>query len=100
MMAFDRSPSSPNLEPETVEAIRAALTRSVSQGNHADELHELLCTVAEEARAKEIQAERLLVILKDIWYSLPAVATASSTGAEAALLQELISRCIQEYYAI
>ena len=100
MMAFDRSPSISNLEPETVEAIRAALTRSVSQGNHADDLHELLCTVAVEARAKGIQAERLLVILKDLWYSLPAVAAATSTDVESTLLQELISRCIQEYYAI
>ena len=100
MMAFDRSPSMPNLEPKTVEAIRATLARSVSQGNHADDLRELLCTAAEEARAKGIPAERLLVILKDIWYSLPAVAAATSTGAENTLLQELISRCIQEYYAL
>jgi hypothetical protein len=100
MMAFDRSPSISNLEPKTVEAIRDALTRSLAQGNHADDLRELLCTVAEEARAKGIQAERLLVILKDLWYSLPAVAAASSTGVESTLLQELISRCIQEYYAI
>ena len=100
MMAFDRTPSAPTLEPKTVEAIRVALTRSVAQGNHADDLRDLLCNAAEEARAKGIQAERLLVILKDLWYSLPAVAKAKSSGAENALLQELISRCIQEYYAI
>lgn len=100
MMAFDRTPSLPALEPKTVEAIRMVLARSVAQGNHADELRDLLCKASEEARAKGIQAERLLIILKDIWYSLPEVAGAKSSAAENALLQELISRCIQEYYAV
>ena len=100
MMAFDRTPSPPTLEPETIESIRISLAKSVKQGNHTDELHDLLCTAAEEARAKEIEAERLLVILKEIWYSLPEVAKSKSAAAENALLQELISRCIQEYYAI
>jgi hypothetical protein len=76
------------------------LTRSVSRGNHADDLRDLLCAAAQEARDKGIPAERLLVILKDIWHSLPAVAAASSSGVESALLQELVSRCIQEYYAL
>lgn len=100
MMAFDRTPSAPSLDPQTVDAIRTTLARSVAQGNHADELHQLLCKAAEEARAKGIQAERLLVILKEVWYSLPQVAKSRSASAENALLQELISRCIQEYYAI
>jgi uncharacterized linocin/CFP29 family protein len=100
MMAFDRTPSLPGLEPGTVEALRSALSRSVTQGNHTDDLRELLCRAADEARTKGILAERLLVILKDIWYSLPNVAGARSSAAENALLQELISRCIQEYYAL
>jgi hypothetical protein len=99
MMAFDRTPSSPTLDPTTVAALRAALTKSVTQGNHADDLRELLCRTAEEAREKGIQAERLLIILKEIWYSLPGVASAS-TDVEQSLLQDLISRCIHEYYAI
>jgi len=100
MMAFDRTPSRPSLDPETIDALRTALARSVAQGNHADELRELLCRAAEDARAKGIQAEQLLIILKDIWYTLPALASASSTDVENALLQELISRCIQEYYSL
>jgi hypothetical protein len=72
----------------------------VAQGNHADDLHLLLCHAAQEARNKGIQAEHLLIILKDIWYSLPEVASAPSPAVETMLLQELISRCIHEYYAI
>jgi hypothetical protein len=100
MMAFDRPPSRPALEPETVESLRAALARSVAQGNHADDLRKLLCAAAEDARAKGMQAEQLLIVLKEIWYSLPEVASASASGSENALLQELISRCIQEYYSL
>ena len=99
MMAFDRTPSLPNLDPRTVEALRTALTRSVNDGAHADELRQLLCSTAEEARSKGMQAERLLIILKDVWYSLPDVSTASSRS-QGTLLQDLISRCIQEYYAL
>ena len=100
MMAFDRTPSRSNLDPETVEALRDALTRSVAQGNHVDDLHTVLCKAAADARSKSIQAEQLLVILKEIWFGLPDVVNAQSSDAENALLQELISRCIQEYYSL
>lgn len=100
MMAFDRTPSSPTLEPATIDALRAAFTKSVATGNHSDDLHSLLCAAAREARDKDIHAERLLVIMKDIWLSLPGVAAASTSSTANTLLQELISRCIREYYAL
>ncbi|HXT14068.1 MAG TPA: hypothetical protein VN706_00465 [Gemmatimonadaceae bacterium] len=100
MMAFDRTPSTPTLDPATVDALRAVLGRSIKQGNHADDLRGLLCAAADEARTKGIPAERLLVLLKDIWYGLPEVASAPSGDAATALLQDLISRCIQEYYSV
>ncbi len=103
MMAFDPPPSPPappGLEPTTVEAIRTALTRSITTGNHSDNLGTLLCTAAAEARSKGIVAERLLIILKDIWFSLPDVMNTRSPDHESALLQEAVSRCIQEYYAL
>lgn len=100
MMAFDRTPSQPTLDPATLDALRTALARSVADGTHADGLRELLCKTTDEARAKDMTAERLLVILKDLWHSLPEVANAVSTDAQHRLLQELVSRCIQEYYSI
>ena len=98
MMAHDRTPA-PQLEASTTDALRAILGQAVRKGNHTDELRDTLCTVAAEARQKGIQAEQLLVILKDLWYSLPELSRASNPGAHTALLRELISRCIQEYYA-
>ena len=100
MMAFDRTPSRPALDPQTVESLRTAMAASVAQGNHVQDLRQILCNSAEDARSKGIQAEQLLVILKEIWYSLPQLGGTGSAGVETVLLQELISRCIQEYYAL
>ena len=99
MMASDRTPSEPGLEPSTVAELKAALSRSVATGNHGDELKGLLRRAASEAKAKGIEAERLLVILKDIWHSLPGLSTQPGNEAQTRLLQQLIVRCIQEYYA-
>jgi hypothetical protein len=100
MMAFDRTPPPAALDPQTVQALARVLARSVGRGNHADELRGLLRRAAEESRLKGIRAEQLLMMLKDIWYSLPEVAGAQSSASENALLRDLITRCIQEYYAL
>ena len=100
MTAFDRMPQRPALEPETIDALRAARASSVARGNHADDLRDLLWRAAADARSKGIQAEQLLITLKEIWYSMPEVTSASSPTADSGLLPELISRCIQEYYAL
>jgi hypothetical protein len=99
MMAFERTPSSSSLEPDTLDALRRVLAQSARRGNHADELRSVLARAAGEARDKGIHAEQLLLILKDVWYGLPEVATAASRDVETTLLQELITRCIREYYA-
>jgi hypothetical protein len=100
MMAFDRTPATPDLDPQTIEDLRAILQKSADRGSHDDELRDVLCRAADEARRKGILAERLLLALKDIWYSLTPIAGVSSTNTSHALLQELVSRCIHEYYSI
>ena len=100
MMAFDRTPAAPDLDPNTIAALRAALQSSADRGSHGEELRDALCRAAGEARQKGIHAERLLIVLKDLWYSLPPIAGASSNDVSHALLQELVSRCIHEYYAL
>ncbi len=100
MMAFERTPASNDLDPQTIADLRAALETSANRGTHGDELRDALCRAAAEARGKGIQAEQLLVVLKDIWYSMPQIAGASRGDGSSKLLQELVSRCIHEYYAI
>ncbi|HJQ21111.1 MAG TPA: hypothetical protein VJ867_12250 [Gemmatimonadaceae bacterium] len=99
MMAFDRPPSAPALEPATVAQLREALSRSVAAGSHDDGLKALLKRAASEARQKGVQAEQLLVALKDVWYALPGLSTQPGNDVQTRLLQQLIARCIQEYYA-
>ena len=97
MMAFDRMPS-PRLEASTLDALRAVMQRAMRKGDHGMELQEVLARAATEAREKNIHAEQLLVIMKDLWHSLPDL-RAADTDRQNELLQELISRCITQYYA-
>ena len=99
MMAFERTPSGPALDEAVVAELRDALSKSVRTGNHGDELKLLLSQAAADARGKGIQAEQLLVALKDIWYSLPQLSTQPGNDVQTRLLQQLIARCIQEYYS-
>lgn len=99
MMAPDRTPNSSALDPAIVAEMRTALSRSLKSGSHGDELKSLLSRAAVDARKKGIQAEQLLLVLKDVWYSLPELATRPGDDVQTRLLQQLIARCIQEYYA-
>ena len=98
MMAFDRIPS-PRLEAETLDALRGVMERAMHRGDHAHELQEVLTRAAAEAREKNIHAEQLLVILKQLWHSLADLRGAEESDRRNELLQELISRCITHYYA-
>src|SRR4051812_34248155 len=56
MMAFNRMPS-PQLEADTLDALRAVMRRAMQKGDHGQELQETLARAAAEARTKEIYAE-------------------------------------------
>lgn len=99
MMAFDRSPTRPALDADTTAQLRAALERSLQDGSHSDGLKPLLARAAVEARERGLQAEQLLLALKDIWYSLPQLSVHPADETQTRLLQQLIARCIKEYYA-
>jgi hypothetical protein len=99
MMAFERTPSGSPLDPATVAELRSAFSRSLDDGDHPEELKPLLARAATEARQKGLQAEQLLLALKDIWYSLPQITKHPTSEIQTRLLQQLIARCIQEYYS-
>lgn len=98
MMAYERTPNS-GLDPATLADLREALTRSMATGTHGDELKGLLRTLAEQARERGLHAEQLLIALKDVWYGLPNLPGRPGTDTQTELLQQLIARCIQEYYS-
>lgn len=99
MMAFERTPSTTALDPVVVADLKKVLSASVQTGDHGDELKGLLTRAAADARQKGVQAEQLLLAMKDIWYSLPHLSTQPGNDVQTRLLQQLIARCIQEYYA-
>lgn len=98
MMAFERTPNS-GLDPASLAELKTVLARSIAAGNHGDELKGVLRTLALQARERGLHAEQLLLALKDVWYALPDLSTRPGTEVQTQLLQQLIARCIQEYYS-
>lgn len=80
--------------------MRASFAESIDAGRHGDGLQDIVCRAAREAHEKGIEAERLLVAVKDVWYSLPRLSRTTLSDRDHSLLQELVSRCIQEYYSL
>ena len=45
-----------------------------------------------------MRAEELLVLLKDVWFGLPAIRRMKEGEAQSRLLQRVVTLCIREYY--
>ena len=63
------------------------------------EITELLRKVAREARDKGVQPEELLVIFKETWQSISESLRPKSADQHERIRQNLVTRCIQAYYA-
>ena len=100
MMAHDSSPPpAPGLEEETIARARAALSLYLKNPDgDGDSLRDALHVMASEARSKSMLPEQLLVVLKDVWYALPAVQAIDDASAQIRLLQRVVTMCIKEYY--
>jgi hypothetical protein len=100
MMAHDSSPPpSRGLAKETVERVRLALSGYLAQPDgDGQDLRGALDAMAAEAREKRMLPEQLLVVLKDLWYSLDEVRAIEDSGAQIRLLQRVVTMCIKEYY--
>jgi hypothetical protein len=100
MMAHDSSPTPPGgLAEETTEAVRAALVAYLRAPAISTELRAALNRMAEEARAKGILPEHLLLTLKQIWGSLPEVRAVGDADDQTKTLQRVVTMCIREYYS-
>lgn len=99
MMAHD-SGSGPNgLTEETIDEVRDALVGYIQSPTNGDRLGLALRAMAVEARGRSVLPEQLLVVLKDIWYSLPTVRGMKEPADQVRLLQRVVTMCIKEYYA-
>ena len=99
MMAHDSSAGRPQLSAESVSDLTAALERYARNEADIAAIQPALRKVAEEARQRKVHAEQLLVLLKDVWFSLPGVRGASDSDGQHQLLQRLVTLSIREYYS-
>jgi hypothetical protein len=102
MMQHDTGPMSPNaLAQEAVDSVRSALERHFETiaAEPAPELRTALHGLAQDARAKAVPPEHLLVALKGIWQSLPSVEKARDYTEQTRILQRVVTICIKEYFA-
>jgi hypothetical protein len=102
MMQHSTGPMSPNaLAQEAVDSVRVALERYVETlpSEPAPELRTALHALAQDARAKAVPPEHLLVALKHIWQSLPSVERVHDYGEQRRVLQRVVTICIKEYFA-
>jgi len=98
MMAPDRTPDVPELNAASLAALASALQNYAHKADPTDLQPALQC-IATEAREKQMRAEQLLVVLKDIWYSVPQIAQAPQGEQQNRLLQRVVTLCIREYYS-
>ena len=99
MMALDSSHVPPRqLSQATLGALESALRDYVAVGASSS-LPSALVLLADEARDKHILPEQLLIVLKDLWRSLPEVSAMANSGEHARLMERVVTMCIKEYYS-
>jgi len=99
MMAHDSSAQRPDLSRPAIAGLEQALAKYLANPSDASSIESALRVVTAEARAKQMHAEHLLLVLKDVWFSLPPVRETPSGERQNALLQRVITQCIREYYS-
>lgn len=99
MMAHDSSPGPVALDAQTIRALHEALVNYVDAPARSDALRSALNRMAVEAHDKSMLPEQVLVVLKDIWHSLPGVQAITDPAEQVRLLQRVVTMCIKEYYA-
>ena len=99
MMAHYSSAQRPDLSGPAIAGLETALAKFLANPSDATSVEGALRVVTAEARAKQIHAEHLLVVLKDVWFSLPPIRETPSGEPQNVLLQRVITQCIREYYS-
>lgn len=99
MMVHESTSEREALSAESLQALQAAMLSYAASGVAPTSLEPALTRIAGEARAKQLRAEQLLVALKDVWFSLPAVTRAGTPVEQNAILQRIVTLCVRAYYS-
>jgi hypothetical protein len=88
------------LSENTIKELQAALTEQL---RHPDtptvELKKLLRKVGAEARENGVKPEELLVLFKQMWNTLAESMRLQNADQHERVRQNLVTLCIQAYYA-
>ena len=100
----EQLPSSSTISKElpaaSVAAVRAALGDLVKEpAGDGAALHEAVCALAHEARARAVPPEHLIVSLKLIWASETGEHPMPDRRLQAHWFDRTVSLCIREYFA-
>ena len=88
------------LSENTLQELRIAFTEQLKRPDGpAPEVTALLRKVAREAQANGIRAEQLLLTVKEIWSSVTESVRPGSPEQYERIRQNLVTLCIQAYYA-
>ena len=98
-MAHDSSAPRRQLSAQAIARLEAALEKYLQTGSDVGDLQAAIRSLSAEARENSIHAEQILVLLKDLWFGLPQIRTASPGDTQPELLQRAVTLCIREYYA-
>lgn len=99
MMVQDSSPPPrPRISTETLAILRDALHRYVQGQGSDDDLDGAIGRLSAEAHERGVPPEEVLVELKSVWATVPAVTTRAAARSEDGLLQRVVTLCIKSYY--
>ena len=87
------------LDDASIELLRTALRDYLEDSTDPGRIQRSLLRIAGEARARSMLPEQLLVVLKEVWCSLPEVRAMTNTREQINLLQRVVTMCIKEYYS-
>lgn len=100
MMDADSSLPSPVLADATLARVREALVGYLDAPASRDGVRSALCELADEARGLGMPPERLLVVLKQLWYDVVDHRRLDHGSEQTKMLQHIVSLCIEQYYGL
>ena len=87
-----------SLPAHTLDAVRDALRRQLAAPAPEAGLRPALRELSREARERGILPEHVIVLLKDVWHSVPQQASTLSPAERAQILERAVTLCIEAYF--
>ena len=87
------------LPPATLEAVRAAVRDLMLHPGDGEALRARVCELAQQARARAIVPERVLVALKAVWAAETGEHPMPDRRLQTELCEQMVAHCIRSYFA-